>query len=162
MPMLIHEMTSEECRARLQEVNFGRLACVRGNQPYIVPVYIEYDGQHFYGITTPGQKIEWMRSNPLVCLEADERTSHGYWSSIVVFGRYEELPDVPEYASARAHALEILEKRTMWWEPACVPTEHQERRAPIFYRIHIDGVTGRQARPNATVETDRDRQASNR
>jgi nitroimidazol reductase NimA-like FMN-containing flavoprotein (pyridoxamine 5'-phosphate oxidase superfamily) len=150
--MLIHEMTSEECHAVLQEVNFGRLACVRGNQPYIVPVYIAYDGKHFYGITTPGQKIEWMRANPLVCLEADERTSRGHWSSIVVFGRYEELLDVPEYASARAHALEILEKRTMWWEPACVPTEHQERRAPIFYRIHIDGVTGRQARPKATEE----------
>jgi nitroimidazol reductase NimA-like FMN-containing flavoprotein (pyridoxamine 5'-phosphate oxidase superfamily) len=148
--MLIHEMTADECRAELQDINFGRLACVRGSQPYIVPVYFAYDGEHIYGITTRGQKIEWMRSNPLICLEADRRPSHNHWMSIIVFGRYEELPDAAEYASARAHALEILQKRTMWWEPACVPPERQERRTPIFYRIHIDGMTGRRATPDAT------------
>ena len=148
--MLIHEMTADECRAELQDINFGRLACVRGSQPYIVPVYFAYDGEHIYGITTRGQKIEWMRANPLICLEADQRPSHNHWMSIIVFGRYEELPDAAEYASARAHALEILQKRTMWWEPACVPPEGQERRTPIFYRIHIGGMTGRRATPDAT------------
>jgi uncharacterized protein len=143
--MLIHEMTADECRAELQDIDFGRLACARDNQPYIVPVYFAYDGQHLYGITTPGQKIEWMRANPLICLEADQRPSHSHWMSIVVLGRYEELPDVPEYGRVRARAIEILQKRTMWWEPACVPTERQPRRTPIFYRIHIDRVTGRRA-----------------
>lgn len=143
--MLIQEMTAQECRAALQDLSFGRLACVRDNQPYIVPVYFAYDGQYLYGITTPGQKIEWMRSNPLICLEADERQSHNNWLSIVVFGRYEELPDVPGLASARAQAIEILQKRTMWWEPACVPPQKHERRAPVFYRIHVDRMTGRRA-----------------
>jgi hypothetical protein len=143
--MLIHEMTAEECRVALQEFNFGRLACVRGNQPYIVPVYFAYDGQHLYGITTLGQKIEWMRANPLICLEADKRPSQNRWMSIVVFGRYEELADVPEYVHARAQALEILEHRTLWWEPACIPPERQERRGSIFYRIHVDQITGRRA-----------------
>jgi nitroimidazol reductase NimA-like FMN-containing flavoprotein (pyridoxamine 5'-phosphate oxidase superfamily) len=145
MHMVILEMTADECRAELQNINFGRLACARDNQPYIVPVYFAYDGQHLYGITTPGQKIEWMRANPLICLEADERPDHNRWMSIVVFGRYEELPDMPEFGRVRAQALEILEKRTLWWEPACVPTERQARRTPIFYRIHIDRVTGRRA-----------------
>ena len=35
------------------------------DQPYIVPIYFSYDGKHLYGVTTLGQKIEWMRSNPL-------------------------------------------------------------------------------------------------
>jgi uncharacterized protein len=114
-------MADDECDTALHRVDFGRLACARGGQPYIVPIHFLYDGEHLYGITTRGKKIEWMRSNPLVCLEIDERTGHSQWMSIVVFGRYEELPNTPEYEHARAHALEVLQKRTMWWEPACGP-----------------------------------------
>ena len=147
--MIIHEMTEDECRTALKQVDFGRLACVRGDQPYIVPVHFSYDGQHLYGLTTPGQKVEWMRSNPRVCLEIDEQTSQHQWLSIVVSGRYEELPDTPQYQHARAHALEILQQRTMWWEPACVPAEGRERRPPIFYRVNIVHVTGRRATPDA-------------
>jgi len=147
--MLIQEMTLEECRVVLQEVGFGRLACVRDNQPYIVPVYFECAGPYLYGITTLGQKIEWMRSNPRVCVETDERSSHNKWMSVVVTGHYEELPDVAEFRSARAQAIEILERRTMWWEPACVTPERQARRTSIFYRIRIDQMTGRRATPSA-------------
>ena len=147
--MLIHEMTEDECGTALEQVGFGRLACVRRDQPYIVPIYFSYDRRHLYGVTTLGQKIEWMRSNPLVCLEIDERTSHYQWTSVVVFGRYEELPDTPEYEYARAHALEVLQKRAMWWQPACVATEQREQRPPIFYRIHIEQVTGHRATPDA-------------
>jgi nitroimidazol reductase NimA-like FMN-containing flavoprotein (pyridoxamine 5'-phosphate oxidase superfamily) len=101
--MLIQEMTQDECGAALGQTDFGRLACVRGPQPYIVPIYFSFDGKHLYGVTTPGQKIEWMRSNPLVCLEIDERTSHYQWTSVIVFGRYEELPEAPGYEDARTH-----------------------------------------------------------
>jgi nitroimidazol reductase NimA-like FMN-containing flavoprotein (pyridoxamine 5'-phosphate oxidase superfamily) len=139
-------MTEDECRTALKQADFGRLACVRGDQPYIVPVHFSYDGQHLYGLTTLGQKVEWMRSNPHVCLEIDERTSQHQWLSILVFGRYEELSDT---SHARAHALETLQNRTMWWEPACVPIERRERRPPIFYRVNIEHVTGRRATPDA-------------
>ena len=147
--MLIHEMTADECRAALKEMDLGRLACVAGNQPYIVPVNFSYDGRYLYGITTLGKKIECMRANPHVCFEADERTYHDRWVSIVVFGRYEELTETAEHQRARSHALEVLQSRTMWWEPACVPTERRERRPPIFYRITIEQITGRRATPDA-------------
>ena len=147
--MLIREMTEDECRAALRQMEFGRLACARDHQPYVVPVNFASDGTHLYGLTTFGQKIEWMRANPRVCLEADERTYHDRWVSVVVFGRYEELPDTPEHQRARSHALQILQNRTMWWEPAGVPTERREQRAPIFYRISLEQVTGRCARPDA-------------
>lgn len=152
--MLIHEMTEDECRAALERVSFGRLACARDNQPYVVPINFSYDGKHLYGFSAPaeiygfstlGQKIEWMRTNPLVCLETDERTSHHEWMSVVVSGRYEELPDTPEFGPARAQAWEVLQKRAMWWEPAYVATQHREQFTPIFYRIHIRQMTGRRA-----------------
>jgi uncharacterized protein len=145
--MLIHEMTEDECGAALAQVSFGRLACAHGGQPYIVPIYFAYDKENLYGVTTLGRKIQWMRSNPLVCLEIDEQVTHDHWMSVVVFGRYEEIPDTPEFKDVRKHALEVLQKRTLWWEPACVPTEKREQRPPIFYRIHIQQMTGRRAVP---------------
>jgi len=147
--MVIREMTEAECAAALDQRDFGRLACSRGNQPYIVPIYFSYDGRHFYGVTTLGQKIEWMRSNPLVCLEVDERASHYRWTSIIVFGRYEELSDAPEFAGVRTHALEVLQQREMWWQTASAAAVNLEQRPPILYRIHILHMTGRRATPDA-------------
>ncbi len=147
--MLIQEMTVDECRAELAEKDFGRLACVHADQPYVVPVYFSYDGQHLYGVTSLGQKIEWMRSNPHVCLEVDVRTSHYEWVSIIVYGRYEELPDTPEYQRLRTYALEVLQKRSLWWEPACIPVDQADQRPPVLYRISIAQMTGRRATPDA-------------
>ena len=146
--MIIKEMTEAECRTALGQADFGRLACARGDQPYIVPIYFSYDGRHLYGVTTLGQKIEWMRSNPLICLEIDERASHYQWMSVIVFGRYEELAEAPKFGDARAHALEVLQEREMWWQTACAATEQREQRPPIFYRIHVMQMTGHRATPD--------------
>ena len=73
--MVIEEMTDRECRAMLTKTNLGRLACALNNQPYIVPIHIDFYDAYLYGFATLGQKIEWMRQNPLVCLEFDEITS---------------------------------------------------------------------------------------
>ena len=148
--MFIHEMTDAECRSALKHATVGRLACARDNHPYIVPIYLAYNGHHIYTFSTFGQKIEWMRANPFVCVEIDERSSHEEWMSVIVFGRYEELPDLPGYKHARLQALEILQKRARWWEPAYLPASHQEvphSFAPIPFRIHIDRMTGRYSRP---------------
>jgi nitroimidazol reductase NimA-like FMN-containing flavoprotein (pyridoxamine 5'-phosphate oxidase superfamily) len=151
--MLIHEMTLEECRTALARLDFGRLACARDDQPYVVPVHFAYDGEHLYGLTTAGQKIDWMRSNPRVCLEVDERAGEDRWLSIVVLGRYEELPETPAGERARARALELLQRRESWWQPASVPRPGREQRAPIFYRIHVLQVTGLRAEPDAIATT---------
>jgi len=147
--MLIREMTNAECDAALAGTDFARLACVRDAKPYVVPINFSYDGQHLYGVTTLGQKIEWMRLNPLVCLEIDQRLAPDDWMSVIVFGRYEELPDTPMYRPLRAHALEVLQKRTIWWEPACVPSDGKEPRPTVYYRIDIEQMTGRRGLPGA-------------
>ena len=64
--MLIHEMAEVECRSALERANISRLGCALDNQPYVVPINVAFDGHFLYGFTTLGQKIEWMRSNPLV------------------------------------------------------------------------------------------------
>ncbi|HAF12201.1 MAG TPA: flavin-nucleotide-binding protein [Blastocatellia bacterium] len=129
--MFIHEMSEFECRQALQQATVGRLACARDNQPYVVPIYFAFDGQHVYAFTTLGQKIECMRTNARVCLEIDERTAPDQWKSIIVFGRYEELPDLPKYEAARVKAHELLQKHAMWWEPAYLGAAHRDSRTLI-------------------------------
>jgi uncharacterized protein len=116
--MILREMSNEECRDMLARVEYGRLATVHQNQPYIVPIYFAYDREYLYGFTTLGRKVEWMRANPLVCVEADDIVSHFHWSSVVVLGHYEELPDTPMYRDARLQAQVRLEKRALWWQTA--------------------------------------------
>lgn len=149
--MLIRQMTIEECREILAQISLARLACEMDGQPYIVPVYLAYDGKCFFGFATMGYKINCMRANPLVCVEIDEIKSQNQWMTVVVSGSYEELPDTPEYAEARAHAHELLQRRAMWWEPACVAAEHRvspTSLAPVFYCIHVDRMTGHRATPD--------------
>ena len=50
--MIIHEMTEDECRTALERVSFGRLACARDDQPYVVPIYFSYDGEHSTAAST--------------------------------------------------------------------------------------------------------------
>lgn len=70
--MLIQELTRQASLDLLARTHLGRLACTQGARPYVVPVYFAYHNGYLYSFSTVGQKIEWMRANPLVCVEADE------------------------------------------------------------------------------------------
>lgn len=150
--MVIHEMTEQECRAMLAGRNVARLACARTNQPYIVPLRVELEGESLYGFATLGQKIEWMRENPLVCVEIDELVSDWQWASVIVFGHYEELPHTPAYEGPRSVAERLFQQHPMWWEPASIRLAPDEQRTPIVFRIRIVRMTGRRAAPD-TLKT---------
>ena len=145
--MLINEMTETECRAALADASLGRVGCSLEGQPYVVPVYFAYESDFIYVLSTLGQKIEWMRANPKVCIQVDQVTNQSQWVSVIANGVYEELPE-PQYAAERAHARELLEKRHQWWLNAL-----GERRAksgedmiePLFFRIRVASVTGLRA-----------------
>jgi len=146
--MLVREMEQKECQDLLVRLSFGRLACVRDNCPYIVPIYFAAEPHRLFAFATMGQKIEWMRSNPQVCIEVDEVKSHTNWSSVVVQGRYEEFPDTAKYAKERQLAQTLMEKRSMWWQIgfAAAQTRGQfDRDIPVFFCIHIDKISGRHA-----------------
>jgi uncharacterized protein len=148
--MLIQEMSRRACIDLLARHRLGRLACAREGQPYIVPFYFAHQAENLYSFSTVGQKIEWMRSNPLVCVEADEVESPQKWSSVIVFGRYEELPKSPECEDARRLAYSLLQQRPQWWEPGYARTFlHGEERELelVYFRIHITGISGHCASP---------------
>ncbi|HUY37110.1 MAG TPA: pyridoxamine 5'-phosphate oxidase family protein [Pirellulales bacterium] len=182
--MVIREMNRDECCRVLAGARLARLACAYGNQPYVVPVSLAYysplgGDECLYGFTTLGQKVEWMRANPLVCVEVDEVESQDQWVSVIAFGRFEELSDAPGRNGGRRNARQtmreryeelpntswrsseqllahrLLEARAMWWEPASTAGAARTHRdlaepfIPIFYKIRIHRVTGHEATRDA-------------
>lgn len=146
--MLIEDMTVKECWQALEAAGFGRLACASENQPYVTPIHFVVEGGHLYSFSMPGQKLEWMRSNPRVCLELDNVISRTAWTSVIAFGRYDELPQ--DWPSEGEHAQQLLQREAMWWQPGAVRAiDHvgQRNSLPIYYRIQIDRLTGRRGVP---------------
>ncbi len=149
--MLIHDMTQQASIDLLARIRLGRLACAHEGQPYITPIYCAYDDNYLYSFSTLGQKIAWMRANPLVCVEADELVSPRDWSTVIVFGRYEELPETREYEAHRKRAYDLLQRRPMWWEPGFVKTVLDGKprpMVPVYFRIHIDRISGHRGVPD--------------
>lgn len=148
--MLVEEMTAEDCRKAMSTAAFGRLASVQDGQPYVVPVSFAVDGDCAYLFSMPGQKVDWMRKNPRVCLEVDDVNGQTSWTSIVVLGRYEELPDTQAVRPERVRAEELLQRHPSWWLPGAVPDANRvvrERVTPVFYRIWMEHLTGRRGVP---------------
>jgi len=139
----------------LSRARFGRLACAFEGQPYVTPISFAYDGECLYSFSTVGQKIRWMRANPLVCLEIEELTSAQEWATVVVSGKYEELPPCPENREYRERAYELLRRRPVWWEPGYVKTLVNETVRPlegIYFRICVDKISGRRGIPDSVPE----------
>lgn len=145
--MQIHELSVAECTAVLIRSHLGRLACAHFEQPYIVPIHFSFDAQRhcLYAFSMIGQKIEWMRDNPKVCVEVEEIDDKNHWTTVLVFGRYEELQRTPEHAEARARAEQSFDQRQEWWLPAAGHVRSREHEHMVVYSIQIDRLTGRRA-----------------
>jgi pyruvate,water dikinase len=109
--MLIHDLPQQASIDLLARMRLGRLACAHEGQPYVTPIYCAYDDNYLCSFSTLGQKITWMRANPLVCVEADELASPRDWATVIVFGRYEELPKTREHEAHRKCAYDLLQRR---------------------------------------------------
>ena len=147
--MYIDELPVTECKEILVKSRLGRLACSRENQPYIVPLHFVFDGEmSLYAFSTFGQKIDWMRANPKVCVEIDEIKNQFEWSTLIIFGRYEELLDKLEFHAERQYAHGLLSQYPMWWQPAFVAGANRSKQGnddPIYFRIKIESISGHRA-----------------
>lgn len=146
--MLIHELTADECRTVLGRAAYGRLGCARGDQPYVVPFVFQLDpaGACAYSVSTVGQKIDWMRENPKVCIEVDEIVDQFNWTSVLAFGRYEEISDARRDEDLRRKATALFQQRSHWWLPALARlASGKEHHSTVVYRIVIDRLSGRRA-----------------
>ena len=149
--MHIEELTRKASLEFLAGSHLGRLACVNQSQPYITPCYFAYHDQWIYSFSTVGKKIEWLRENPLACIEVDKIASSQEWTCVVVFGRYEELTDTVDCQGARDLAYKLLQQHASWWEPGYTRTVlHGTPRLldPVYFRLSIDEISGHRATSN--------------
>jgi nitroimidazol reductase NimA-like FMN-containing flavoprotein (pyridoxamine 5'-phosphate oxidase superfamily) len=143
--MMITELTEGESIELLSRAHLGRLACTQDLQPYVTPFYFVYDNHCLYSFSTIGQKVQWMRVNPLVSVQTDEIVSEEQWESVVASGRYEELPDTPDWAVERATASALFQRKAVWWEPGIAKTtlkSGERPMLPVVFRIHLTRITG--------------------
>lgn len=145
---IILEMTKSECSELLQSARLGRLACSRDGQPYVVPISMAVVSEQIFGFSLEGRKVAWMRDNPKVCVQADEFDKSNGWRSVVVYGRFEELPDRIGWKVEREKARTVLARDSEWWLPGGLKPVAKGGAAPVFFRIVIDEMTGRQAKPD--------------
>ena len=151
--MMIESMTRQASIDLLKRAHVARLGYIHDGQPSIVPMQFAYDVtyNYLYGISTEGQKIDWMRANPRVCVEVDELVTTQKWETVIVLGQYEDLPDTEEHETSRAHAYALLQSsRPAWWEPGYVKTIVDGKERPLealYFRIRINQISGRRGVP---------------
>jgi nitroimidazol reductase NimA-like FMN-containing flavoprotein (pyridoxamine 5'-phosphate oxidase superfamily) len=126
----------------------GRLACVDGEQPYVVPVTYSYDGQYIYGQSNEGMKLNILRKNPNVCFEVERMTSLNDWQCVLAFGKFEELR-----GKKAEEARKILFDRvfSLMTSSTIHPYEHEVTARPddssrvkyVMYRVGIKKLSGR-------------------
>lgn len=130
---MIGPLHPDEVEAVLHHQHVGRLACLAGGRPYVVPITYAYAGGDVYGHALPGRKLTALRADPHVCFEVDERDDPTHWCSVVAEGRYEEVTEPAE----RHAALQLLAVT----EPAVLPTD---AAAPgVVFRLRLTDKTGR-------------------
>ena len=147
--MIVQTLSAPECTTLLVKNRLARLACARDGQSYVIPIYYAYSAHYLYAFSMPGKKIEWMRENPLVSVQVDERGTGREWKSVVVDGRYEELPDRIGHKVERDRAWSVLSKHVDWWEPGALkPTAPpiSDHSPHVFFRISIEQLSGREAK----------------
>jgi nitroimidazol reductase NimA-like FMN-containing flavoprotein (pyridoxamine 5'-phosphate oxidase superfamily) len=150
--MRIVPIPQDECKELLKRVSFGHLACSLNDQPYVVPVGFAYDGRDLYLFSTAGKKIDWMRQNPKICLQADEIGSRSNWSSVIVNGKFVELRE-PQYTEQKQYARERLAQYSDWWQTPMAERREQMSDLsiePVFIRLEIEEMSGLRSVPEAS------------
>ncbi len=147
--MHIRNLSMLESTKLLAANRIGCLACSSEGRPYVVPIYYAYGDGHLYAFCMPGKKLDYMRANPMVSVLVEERTAGREWRSVIVDGRFEELPDRQGNEAERDHAWSLLSRHSDWWEPgawnlASAPVS--DHTPHVFFRIVVDQVSGREAK----------------
>ena len=86
------------------------------HRPYFLRGY-DPDSEGLFSFSAVGRKVAWMRENPRVCVEVEDVGDRFHWTTVVVFGHYQEIERSPAHSGIRKRALDLFEQRTQWWLP---------------------------------------------
>jgi nitroimidazol reductase NimA-like FMN-containing flavoprotein (pyridoxamine 5'-phosphate oxidase superfamily) len=136
---MLRRLSDDEKTALLLRQRLGRLGCVVGGVPYVVPINYVFDGENVYSHSLPGTKIDALRLNPGACLQVDEIRDEFHWQSVMVVGEYQEIASDQERDIVLAKLLARL--------PSLTPVEsfHEHdapQPAPVVFQIRIREISG--------------------
>ena len=86
-----------------------------------------------------------------MCVEAEEVRGHDDWVSVIVLGKYAEIPNTREYAKSRERVRSLLQKRSLWWQSGYTATQVRRKGPPpvsVFYSIQIEEMSGLRGSPD--------------
>jgi nitroimidazol reductase NimA-like FMN-containing flavoprotein (pyridoxamine 5'-phosphate oxidase superfamily) len=137
---MISRMSEEESLSLLRGKRIARLGCVvAGGEPYVVPINYVFEDRSILSHSLPGRKLTAMRENRRVCVQVDDIKDMCNWKSVIAYGRYEEITEHEERASALNCLLSLF--------PQLTPVESRIAEdaaspSPVVFRIRFDSITG--------------------
>lgn len=132
-------MSDAEAWEMIEARNLGRLGCVDGGEPYVVPFNYFCENGFIYGHSLPGKKIKALRAHSRSCVQIDEVQDDFHWRSVIAFGDFQEIRDEAERQQAMRKLLNNF--------PQLTPVDSFVRldavtSEVVVFRICIDRVTG--------------------
>ncbi|MFL5576063.1 MAG: pyridoxamine 5'-phosphate oxidase family protein [Gemmatimonadaceae bacterium] len=140
----IHPIDRAAIDAILERNRVGRIAFTFRDRVDIQPIHYVFHDGWIYGRTSAGSKLRTILHNCWVAFEVDEVEGLFRWRSVVAHGACYVLDPEgsPHERESYERAVELL--RTLLPE-TLTSADPVAFRSTVF-RIHIDDVTGREAR----------------
>ena len=143
---MIGKLSTERINEFIESQAIGRIGCHGKGKTYVVPITYVAEKNNIYCHAVEGLKLQIMRENPDVCFEVDAIQDLGNWTSVIGWGRFEELT-----GEERARAIELLLNRKFPLLPSHTQklseywpyNQDIEEIKGIVFRIRIDESTGR-------------------
>lgn len=149
---LIGDLDKKDCIELLRKNYIGRLAYIKGESPYVIPITYYYDDQTDNSIISyalEGHKIDAMRKNQSVSMEVDEIESVQKWKSVLVHGVFEELSGIDakkllrEFSEGVKGIVNRKEDKELQFIHEFSAKLGAQGASPIVYRIKINEITGK-------------------
>jgi len=149
---MIKDLNTKECLKLLRKNYIGRLAYIRGESPYVIPItYYYYDAtdNSIISYSLEGHKIDAMRKKQMVSLEVDEIKSVTRWKSVLVHGDFEELSGLDAKNLLRQFSQGVKDiinrepDKDVQFINEFSSKLGAEGASPVVYRIKIREITGK-------------------
>lgn len=141
------EVSSDAAWKILKQCPYATLSMCTGSQPYAVPISpAAIDGTVYFHCARQGQKIEFLRQNPSVCLtcvalaQPDSDSLSMFYQSATAYGTAHEVTGQQE---KRAALLAISQKYCPKNIAGASTEIEQKLNVTAVYKIVITHITGK-------------------
>ncbi len=146
---MLRDLTTAECEAILARERYAHLACIDGDEPYLVPITYVFENGFFYGFTHKGAKTEALKRNPRMCIQVERVAAAREWESVICWGMFEEVTDPAQVQRVKLLFADLHGKSVLAHEATPVSPlvkelgAHPSGKETVAYRMQPYRVTGR-------------------